>query len=162
MTHAPARRGKIVSKAEFARLWADTSLSQAEIGKALGISQAAVSMRGQTRGLPPRKSGPRRCKINLALLEEMWRAGVSAIGIGKALGVCERTVRSRAAEMGLPRRTSHDARSYISLAAFAHQKLAKRMAEAARLEQAAMINAEMVDFDKAGRAIGLRHARGMV
>ncbi len=49
-----AHRGKVLSTAEFAKLWNDHDMTLSEIGNRLGISAQAVRCRGRARGLPAR------------------------------------------------------------------------------------------------------------
>ena len=144
MTNTTAHRGKIVSEAEFRRMWLDDSMTTTQIGAALGISQSAACQRAKARSLPPRRYGPAPLISDTTKLADLWKAGVSVADIAARTGVCERTVRTMARKLGLPQRRGGK-RSTTSLAVFAEMQLAARMAEAARIERAEWWNAEMID-----------------
>lgn len=144
------KRGKIVSEAEFRAMWLDKTLTTTDIGKILGISQAAASQRGRTRGLPDRRKGPEPKICDDARFSYLWNAGVCVAEIAKTLGVCGRTVRTKARKLGLERRRGGK-HSTTSLSDIAAIHLAARMKESARIEQAALANAEMLDGIRPGR-----------
>lgn len=96
--------GKRVSKAEFARLWADRSISTDEIGRHLGITRQAVSQRAQARGLPPRQPNQER---NRAIPPErddefrtLWEARVSVAEMCRRLGCRPWNIRQHANRLG--------------------------------------------------------------
>jgi len=138
-----AKRGKVMSRAEFARLWADKRLTVAQIGAAIGVSGAAVSGRAVTRGLPGRQMGPLPAIRDDVKFREMWAAQVSIADMALFFGVNPKSIRNHVTRLGLPRRGARG--TPITLDDYRAIKLRERMAEAARIEHAALINAEMVD-----------------
>jgi len=138
-----AKRGKAMSQAEFARLWADKRLTVAQIGAAIGVSGAAVSGRAVTRGLPGRQMGPLPAIRDDAKFREMWAAQVSIADMALFFGVNPKSIRNHVTRLGLPRRGARG--TPITLDDYRAIKLRERMAEAARIERGALINAEMVD-----------------
>ncbi len=137
-------RGKVISNADFRRLWLDESLTTIEIGKLLGISQEAVCERARARRFPPRRMGPPSLIRDKDIFRAMWDAGVSVADISAHFGVAERTARDMRRSLGIPRRAGGK-HTTITLRDFLQARLAERMAEAARIEQAALRNAEMWD-----------------
>jgi len=138
-----AKRGKAMSQAEFARLWADKRLTVAQIGAAIGVSGAAVSGRAVTRGLPGRQMGPLPAIRDDVKFREMWAAQVSIADMALFFGVNPKSIRNHVTRLGLPRRGARG--TPITLDDYRAIKLRERMAEAARIERGALINAEMVD-----------------
>lgn len=146
--------GKTISEAEFRRLWDDPSITVAQIGERLGIRQTAVSSRAKTRNFPPRPARGTKPICDVAQLTRMWLAGVAIPGIAEALGCNEKTVRNTRVRLGLPERSPGRWKASIGLADFRAVQLRDALAARAREEQAAMINAEMVDnFQALGRAL---------
>src|SRR5699024_8893958 len=76
MSNSATKRGKVISDAEFERLWSDYSLTCAQIGAWLGIARQSVSTRARRRGLPPRPQGRRVPAYDGALFGRMVSAGV--------------------------------------------------------------------------------------
>jgi hypothetical protein len=134
------KRGKQVSEAEFRRMWNDHSMPAQVIADRLGISVSAVGCRARCRNLPNRPGGKgsgRRLKKEL--FREMWDANVKPAHIAGFFKVCPENVTKRARIWGFPDRDCHRWNS-ITMTTFL-------LARAARVEQAALINAEMVDGD---------------
>lgn len=100
MTANTRNRGKIVSQAEFKRLWESTE-TLAAIGAALGITPTGVSAQARKRGLPARKPGPRSTQVNTALFAQMWAYGVDRRGMAAFFGVSLSTVYDIAKRQGL-------------------------------------------------------------
>ena len=100
--------GRRVSQAEFARLWADRSITTDEIGRRLGITRQAVCQRAQARGLPPRKGHQRfQRAIPPGRDDEfraLWEARVSVREMCRRLGCQPWNVRQHAARLGYPPR----------------------------------------------------------
>lgn len=147
------RRGKTVSEAEFRRMWNDLSMTLAQVGEVLGITQAAVSARAATRGMPPRPYGPVPLIKDEARFRAMWSAGVHSRQIAITLGIHEKTVRNHAKRLCLPRRVGGKGRG-ITMAGYAEARMAEAMARGAREIRAQWALAEMVD----GRATSGRWA----
>ncbi|RHZ96479.1 winged helix-turn-helix domain-containing protein [Cereibacter sphaeroides] len=148
-----AHRGKIVSNAEFRRLWLDNTISAKEIGQRLDISLSAVSWRARSRGLPPRKKGlamRAHRRITAEALRPLWVCGVNLAGLAEHFGVKEEAITKAARRLGMPPRSVTRWNS-ITLEQYRAQQLADRMAEEARKTRLQMQFAEMVD-GKDGRA----------
>lgn len=148
-----ANRGKMVSNAEFKRLWLDRSNTVAEIGSMLGISGSAVTCRAIIRGLGPRDCGPLPSISDDVQFRAMWIARVAMCEIARELGVHVNTVRNHAIRLGLKRRSGGRSTA-ISMAQFRHQQAVARLAETAQAERAQWALAEMID----GRASSGRWA----
>ena len=148
MTHHAAagrKRGKRVSEAEFRRLWADLTISVTEIGRRLGISCNAVRSRAEIRKLPPRPNGrPWRRTYDHAKMISLYNAGLSMPAIAEACGCSYMTVRQALHRGGAEIRDRKDPRTTNCLAKII-------LAARAREEEAALINAEMVDNHQAMR-----------
>lgn len=138
------KRGKPISNAEFRRLWLDMSITTAQIGEQLGISQQAGCARASTRGLPKRRKGPAPTVSEDEVFRAMWISGVSNLEMAKRLGISERTVRNHVSRLGLDRRcggTNHG----ITAEEFAQAQMIARMRDDAALVKAQWKLAEMVD-----------------
>lgn len=98
----PANRGKVLSEAEFRRMWLDPAVTLAQMAEALGITPSAVSSRGRTRGLPRRRQGP-PSPITDPNLNAMWRDGVSRQSLADHYGVWPQSVGGVALTRGLKR-----------------------------------------------------------
>lgn len=142
-----------MSMAEFRRLWGDKSMTLAQIGQQLGISQVAVSERARTRGLSnTRPMGPLPTISDDALFREMWSAGVLTVEMAQHFGVHQRSIRNHVTRLGLPRRGK--ARTSITLADFLADRLRARLDAAAVESMAAMRLSEMVDRPRTDRGAG--------
>lgn len=136
----------------FAVLWNNHRVPTARIAETMGITRQAVSWHGHHMGLPSREKLRKR-KSDPALLSEMWLAGVRSADIARHFGMAHRSCAITAAKMlGLPgRKRGASGRMNggwepnITLEEFLEARLGARMAEAARIERGALINAEMVD-----------------
>ncbi len=117
-----AHRGKRISEAEFRRLWFDRSLTAAQIGKMLGITQSAVAYRAKARGLPPRGNSKERIHAfqgkRIDALRALWAAGVRRRDIADAFGVHENTVGEAVVRLGLPPRGKASSHKAITLAEY--------------------------------------------
>lgn len=142
-------RGRHVSMAEFRRLWDDNSLTLAQIGLLLGITQQAVTGRAATRGLVnTRPMGPPPAISDDALFRDMWAAGVVVADMAQHFGVHQRSIRNHVTRLGLPKRGNYGWAS-ISLADFLADRLRARLDLAATESMAAMRLSEMVDRPRA-------------
>ncbi len=136
----------------FARLWNDHRVPTARIAATMGVTRQAVSWHAHHMGLPSREKLRKR-KSDPALLSEMWLAGVRSADIARHFGMAHHSCAVTAAKkLGLPGRKRGPSgwmnggwESNITLEQFLEAKLGERMAEAARIERGALINAEMVD-----------------
>ena len=157
------------NRAAFVALWNNHAVKTQRIADAMGVTRQAVQARAKAMGLPSR-GHIRLRKADPDLLREMWAAGVKTSEIAAHFGMAFPACASLAAiKLGLPRRVRGASGkrnggwvATITLAQFFEMRLARRMAETAREEQAAAINAEMVErgFNKC--LVGLHHARGGV
>jgi hypothetical protein len=93
-------RGKIVSQAEFNRMW-ESRATLADIGAVLGITPTGVSARARKRGLPARARGARSTEIDHALFVQMWGCRESRRGMAGVFGVSLSTVYDIARRQGL-------------------------------------------------------------
>ncbi len=143
----PRPTGKLVSEAGFRRMWFDSSLTLAEIGRELGIKQQAVSMRAATRGLPRRPARGAKPACDPELLAKLWLAHVAIDEISASLGCDPKTVRNTRKRLGLPERGPGRRARMITMADYRAGQLRTALAQSAREEQAALRNAEMVDGD---------------
>lgn len=142
------KRGKTVSEAEFRRMWADTSISQAEIGRRLGISGEAVRYRAASRNLPPRSPArPFARKFDHARIVRMYRAGLAMHVIAGVLGCTTSVVRLALDNAGVKRRSRHDPAGVT-----AAEYMQRALAASAKETRAAMWDAEMNDGDRRKKA----------
>ncbi len=139
-----AGRSLSFSRAEFAAAWNDPQLTRAEIAERFGMSELHTWRVAKRFGLPPRKIGPRLKRVPDAFIRAAWLAGVSAGEICEAAGIVPDTLYARLEPLGLSRR-GPGARPKMTLAEFRAVLLRARLGRAAREEQAALLNAEMVD-----------------
>lgn len=139
----PGYRGRRVSHAEFARMWADRSLTRVQIAAALGISRQAVTDRARARGLPPRSDtgGRPPTRVNDADLRDMWAAGVSPREIAGLYGVSPGVIWRAAARLGLP---PHD-RAWMPKITLADWRAQRALSRLAAETAAALRERDMVD-----------------
>lgn len=136
-----AHRGKTVSRAEFARLWNDHSLTCSEIGSRLGISAQAVRFRALARNLPERPRYPRE-RFHLVRPEQeaefasMWTAGVGVYDMADHFGTKHQRIGRTAVRLGLPKR---DLTRWNKITIEQWRELARHMAEVAAEEQRAAV-----------------------
>jgi hypothetical protein len=136
-----ANRGKIVSEAEFRRLWADINISQTAIGQMLGISGPAVKFRAKSRGLPPRpRKRPWLRTIDRQRIITLYKSGLSLRAIWRMTGHATSGVKAILHEERVQMRPS-GSRAPIQINTIGPAIMAAR----AREEQAALRLAEMVD-----------------
>lgn len=157
----------------FAKLWNNHDIPTKRIADAMGITRQGVSWHAKRMGLPSR--GKVRWRLaEPDLLTEMWIAGVAAREIAAHFGMSNPSCAVNAAKnMGLPRRQRGPSGKMnggwlptITAEQFfttRNQGLyGMRMAESARVEQAAMIAAEMADKRRDNnKFVGADHARGV-
>lgn len=144
---SPPHRGLRVSNAEFARLYADRSLTLAQIGKMLNISQNAVTMRAISRGLKARGNAKTHLARDVADADfaDMWLLRVRIDQMQRHYGCGRHVIKQTARRLGLPMVSRRGYGLTIDIADFPAARLAARMKAAAAAEQAALINAEMAD-----------------
>lgn len=148
------------------RLYEVEDLSCTEIAKRLNIHRDTVWRKARKLGFKRPTRNNYRHKIKWpADFDLMWRAGVRQTDImATADGTVRyfRSVSNEARRRGLPPRTAGCQRRLISLDDYRAMRLGRAMASAARVEQAAMINAEMADKRRDNRMVGSEHARGVM
>ena len=146
-----------VSVAAIRAAWLNPSISVQEAATAVGYKRRkALWKRAKGLGLPPRPMG-RKPVIDGALLAEMWLSNVSSHDIAHHFGVKQPSVSQAARKAGLPPRRGGPQMGVMRIHEF---WLRRALAVSARMEQAAMINAEMADgTGKAGMLVGQQHAR---
>ena len=139
MTITAAHRGKIVSEAEFRRMWRDKSTPASVIADRLDVSVQAVTSRARIRGMEKRPGGGgMNRKLDPDLFRKMWLANVGAAEIAAYFGLSHsNSISMRAREWGMPKRKCSRWNA-ITVAAFF-------LAETARTERAALWDAEMID-----------------
>lgn len=133
--------------ADLRRLWMDDSRTNAQIAAEIGYSAPGLRSVARRLGLPPRRLGP-KSRIDRDLLVRLWTAGVGKREIAAHFGVDRSTLCYTAQLLGLPKRPS-GFHPLMTLAQFNEAELGRLMADAARIEAAAMRNAEMVDCSSA-------------
>lgn len=147
-----AKRGPKLSEAEFRRLWADLSVSVAEIGRRLGISGNAVKQRAKVRNLPDRPKGRPFARVHdHDRIVALYRSGLSMIAVARVMGCTLHNVLMALRRAGVPSRDRKDPKTTGSLMCAA---LAIRAAE----EQRALHLAGMVDGPRDPRSVLGRRA----
>lgn len=142
MRGQPRNTGRTVSEAEFRRMWEDLSISQAEIGRRLGISGNAVKTRARIRQLPDRPKGRAFARrYSHERMIRMYHVGLSMAAIAAALGCREHTVLRALRRAGVVPRDRNDPASISARAA-----ALRLMAASARETAEALRTANMVDY----------------
>jgi hypothetical protein len=141
-----ANRGKVISEREFRAMWDDESLTMAEIGRLLGISETAVAARGKARGLGkrPRLTSHTVKRADHSLFRAMWMANVIMRDMRARFGLSHTGVAETARRLGCPERQA-SRWNVISIAQFAEMQLAQRMERRAKAEREMLKLSEMVD-----------------
>lgn len=149
----PANRGKVISEREFRALWEDESLTMADIGRKLGISECAVAARGKARGLGrrPRLTAHSVKRADQDLFRAMWMANVIMRDMRARFGLSHTGVAETARRLGCPERKA-SRWNVISAAEFAELQLSRRMEQQAKAERQQLRLAEMVDVIQNRRA----------
>jgi hypothetical protein len=124
------KRGASITMAEFKRVWSDRSITIAQIGEMLGVSQQAVSLRAAKRGLPPRGYPVERFTIirDVDLFKRMWLADVRGADICAHFGAAPDTLRHAVRRHNLPKRGKGRIRT-IRLPEFWEMEMARKLAE---------------------------------
>lgn len=141
MSVGSRQAGTRLSVAAFSRLWADRSLTVAQIAAAIGVaSEQAVAARAKKRGLPDRNDmkGASRRKIDVAEFKAMWAFGVSTREIAAHFGISVAGVKIAVARYDLPRRMGRSGcRPQLTVADYRTAVAVARMADVAKAEQLA-------------------------
>lgn len=142
----PRGRGKVMSEAAFARLWADDTVTINEIAARLGVCRQAVSIRAAVRGLPPRKGRYKRPRVEDQHpdIAPMWRANVGLRDMAAHFGCSHTAIIKAADRLGLPKR-SGTRWDMISVEDYLALRLRIAMAASARETAAVLKNSQMVD-----------------
>lgn len=155
-------RGKTVTNAELAQMWDDRALTYQDIADMLNITKRSLYQRAKTRGLPDRRP------ILWAQMDGfdeqfpmMWRGCVRSDDIARHYGRSIAAVEKKARQLGVRRgRKVNRHHPGITMELYQAVRLRLAMTCAARIEQAAMINAELVDRVSDNNWVGIRQARG--
>jgi len=138
------QKRKALDAEQVRQVWADVRLvTMADKAAVLGCGEKALNERRRALGLPDLPCGPKP-RLDRALLRRLWDAGVSSSEIAPALGVSRDVVVYTAKRMGLARR-GVAYRPLKTMAEVMQAALQAKLREAARIESAALLNAEMVD-----------------
>lgn len=143
-TTSTAPHFRRISRAEFAAMWADRSITRREIAASVGLSEKGVSCRAKAYGLALRGLRTKRPSIkDESLFRAMWGAGVGCDDLARYFKVDRRTIDNTRARLELPMRYKGQ-RPKMTAAQFF-------MRETAKAEQAQLRLAEMVDAPYFGR-----------
>ena len=100
-----------IPPAKFARLWADMTLTKAEIAAMCGYTErgglSSVRRKAAAMGLPPRpkqRAGRMVAVIEEALFRRMWAYRVSTKEMGSHINTHPATISNTARRLGLPHR----------------------------------------------------------
>jgi hypothetical protein len=132
-----------ISRAAFAAMWDDPTVTTDEIAARFGLHRSSVTPYGRRLGLPKRKPGRKVILSDPKLFQEMWVAGVSSPDIAAHFGISKNYPVGIAQQMGLPKR-KQGGHYAITIADFQAIKLREAMAASARAEQNAMAEAGML------------------
>ena len=138
-----------INRRAFEAMWHDPAKTTDEIAAAFGLHRSSVTPLGYRLGLSPRKSGPKP-RLDEAMFRALWAAKVTTAEIGRVMGVARNYPGVVAKRLGLPKRPQ-GMRGSITLADFRALQLRDALSARAREEQAALLNAEMVDDARAMR-----------
>lgn len=135
-----------MSRARFAALWGDNSITIRAIARQLDISPQAVRFRALSRGLPARRGHPRADQqaIRDPAFADMWLAGVCTRDLVALYGTHHMTVPRTARRLGLPPR-GRGWQPRMTLAEWRAARVASLMAASAAETRAAITMADMAD-----------------
>lgn len=142
---------KPFSAAAFKEAWLNEDLTCAEIAAQFGISTVQSWRRSKALGLPARRKGPPFRALPDDEIRAMWLAGVKSRDICRAFKMDAMTLWARVRSMALPLRGGGKKAGLITISEFRAMLLRDALAARAREEQAALLNAEMVDNHQAMR-----------
>lgn len=155
---------KRVAATVFRAAWADRTRLLSDLSTEFGLCRRSLLNRAKALGLPPREPLGRERAIGRnreADFKLFWRLGVGSRDLCEHFQISLRCVRTTRARLGLPMRPT-GWRSTITISQILEARLSLAMARNARVEQAAMINAELVDRVSENNWVGIRQARGMM
>ena len=117
----------------------------------LGVDPRTLRSWAKLAGLDCLPDGPRP-SYDAEFVKAAWQAGVSGYQIAAFFGLDQSTISHAATNrLGMPKRRP-GFQPAMTMDQFLETRLSARMAEAARIEQAALVNAEMVDGKSSKRA----------
>ena len=157
-----------ISPSALRAAWLDPDRRVKDIAAEVNLSPRALRVRVRAIGLDVRSLATKKPSISTdqeALFCLAWRAGVGLQDMAAHFGVSARTVANTRCRLCLPGRingTKPRTTMAHLLASVRERELAGQMARAAQLEQAAMINAELVDRVADNNWVGIKHARGLM
>lgn len=161
-TESTSRHFRRIAPAVFRAAWLDRSRLLSDLSKEFGLSARAMRERAKAMGLPVRQSLGRELSIKSddeATFIMLYRAGVGAPEIARHFGMSLRCVAATRDRLGLDLRPL-GWKPTTTITAFMEERLAALMSRHARIEQAAFINAELVDRVADNNWVGIKHARG--
>lgn len=126
---------KKIPPAKFERLWADKTITRAEIGRQVGLCEGAVFMRAKAMKLALRGLASKTPHIkDTELFKVMWMAGAGVDDIAAHFKVTPRTVGNTRERLGLkPRNRGQRPTATVMGILMARQAAADRAAHAARI-----------------------------
>lgn len=139
--------GHRIPRAAFAQAWNNPDLTTDDIAAMFGVHRSSISIMGPCRGLAPRKIGAKP-KHDREAFARLWLAGVTTAEIAMHMSMARNYPGVLARSIGLPARW-RGWRGGITMADYLAIRLRNALAARAREEQAALINAEMVDGRRA-------------
>jgi len=157
---------KNVSKSRLRQLYEVENLTCDDIAARLGCHRDTVWRKAQSMGL--RRATKNKYAHRIVWpkdFDQLWMDGVLITDIMAAATTDltdVRCVSREARRRGLPPRKKAARWTSITLHDYRQITLARAMRQAARIEQAAMINAELVDKTKNNTWVGAQYARGLV
>lgn len=155
---------KPVSVARMRKLYVEADLSIEDLGRALGMHPDTAMRKAKAMGLEKPSRNNYRHKITWpADFNQMWLDGVLIADIMAAAKTDLtdiRCVSREARRRGLPPRTKNRRWSAITITDWNQMRLGAKLAQAARIEQAAFIAADLADRVIGSRYVGHEHARG--
>lgn len=161
-TESTSHHFRRIAPAVFRAAWLDRSRLLSELSVEFGLSERALRERAKAMGLPVRASLGRELAIDgdrAALFVMLWNAGACGPDLARHFKVSLRCVANTRERLGLdPRQNGWKPTTTVS--AIMEERLGRLMLRNARIEQAAMINAELVDRVADNNWVGMKHARG--
>lgn len=154
------RAGVRLSSAEVSAAWRNLDVTVGEAAARLGVHATTLRRRARLiQGMPARKGGT---SLQYPGARMLWEAGCGAQDMADYYGVTKHAILRHLTKIGA--REKAQGRRFTpttTVSEVLQKRLAEQMARAAAVEQAHMINAEMVD--RIGSlTVGARYARRVV
>ena len=163
-TKSTSQHFRRIAPAVLRAAWLDRTRFLSELSVEFGLSPRALRERAKAMGLPAREPLGREPAIKgerEVLFVTLWKAGAGAPDLMRHFKVSLRCVSATRARLGLePRRNGWKPTTTIN--AIMEERLAALMSRHARIEQAAFINADLVDRVADNNWVGIKHARGQM